>query len=131
MSPLIHSYLIVWYLYFFIPYTYLCNQNLVTLKLWARFDFRLMERCTRFNFMWSILSVKRAPVMNQELPTLTEHLSSRPVFSGVRVTRSLILYVWFVNRCLFFCPFSFWQLCCLSFFDLRIVITLLVSSNSP
>jgi hypothetical protein len=29
------------------------------------------------------------------------------VFSGVRVTRSLGLYVCFVDRCLFFCTFSF------------------------
>ena len=30
-----------------------------------------------------------------------------PVFSGVRVTRSLVLYVCFVDRCLSFCPFPF------------------------
>ena len=30
-----------------------------------------------------------------------------PVFSEVRVTRSLVLCVPFVNRCLFFCTFSF------------------------
>jgi hypothetical protein len=30
-----------------------------------------------------------------------------PVFSGVRVTRSLVLYVCFVDRCLSFCTFSF------------------------
>ena len=30
-----------------------------------------------------------------------------PVFSGVHVTRSLVLYVCFVDRCLFFCTFSF------------------------
>jgi len=30
-----------------------------------------------------------------------------PVFSGVRVTRSLFLYVCFVDRCLSFCTFSF------------------------
>jgi hypothetical protein len=29
----------------------------------------------------------------EELPTLPEHLSSPPVFSGVRVTRSLVLCV--------------------------------------
>jgi hypothetical protein len=28
------------------------------------------------------------------------------------------------------CPSVFWPLCCLSFFDLRIMITPLVSSNS-
>ena len=33
--------------------------------------------------------------------------SSSPVFSGVRVTRSLVLYVCFVDRCLSFCAFSF------------------------
>jgi hypothetical protein len=30
-----------------------------------------------------------------------------PVFSGVRVTRALVLCVCFVDRCLSFCPFSF------------------------
>jgi hypothetical protein len=39
--------------------------------------------------------------------TLPEHLSSPSVFSGVRVTRSLVLCVCFVDRCLSFCPFSF------------------------
>ena len=43
-------------------------------------------------------------------------------FSGVRVTRSLVLSVCFVDRCLFLCTFFFWALCCLSF-DLRIMIT--------
>ena len=45
--------------------------------------------------------------MEQELLTLPEHLSSPPVFSGVRVTRSLVLCVCFVDRCLSFCTFSF------------------------
>jgi len=45
--------------------------------------------------------------VEQELLTLPEHLSSPPVFSGVRVTRSLVLYVCFVDRCLSFCTFSF------------------------
>jgi hypothetical protein len=45
--------------------------------------------------------------MEQELLTLLEHLSSHPAFSRVRVTRSLVLYVCFVDRCLSFCTFSF------------------------
>jgi hypothetical protein len=53
-----------------------------------------------------------------------------PGFSGVRVTRSLVLYVCFVDRCLSFCAFFFWPLCCLFFFDIRILISPLVSSNS-
>ena len=45
--------------------------------------------------------------MEQELPTILEHLSSPPIISGVRVTRSLVLYVCFVDRCLSFCTFPF------------------------
>jgi len=40
----------------------------------------------------------------------------------------LCVHVCFVDRCLSFCTFS-WQLCCLFFFDRRILITPLVSSN--
>jgi hypothetical protein len=47
------------------------------------------------------------PLVEQELLTLPEHLSSPPVFSGARVTRSLVLYVCFIDRCLSFCTFSF------------------------
>ena len=78
--------------------------------------------------------------MEQELLTLPEHLSSPPAFSEVRVTRSYVLCVCFVDRCLLFCTFSvghcvvcssvFWPLCCLFFFDIRILITPVVSSNS-
>ena len=50
---------------------------------------------------------RRVSLVEQELLTLPEHLSSPPVFSGVRVTRSLVLYVCFVDRCLSFCTFSF------------------------
>ena len=50
---------------------------------------------------------QRVPLVEQELLTLPEHLSSPPVFSGVRVTRSLVLYVCVVDRYLSFCTFSF------------------------
>ena len=49
---------------------------------------------------------RRVSLVEQELLTLPEHLSSPLVFSGVRVTRSLVLYVCFVDRCLSFCTFS-------------------------
>ena len=45
--------------------------------------------------------------MEQELPTLPERLSLPPVFSGVRVARSLVLYACLVDDCLSFCTFSF------------------------
>jgi hypothetical protein len=44
--------------------------------------------------------------VEQELLTLLEYLSSPPGFSGVCVTRSLVLYVCFVDRYLSFCTFS-------------------------
>ena len=52
--------------------------------------------------------------------------SSPLVISGVRVTRSLDLRVCFVDRCL---SFFVLPLCCMSF-DLQILITPLVPSNS-
>ena len=70
------------------------------------------------------------PLVEQELLTLTEHLSSPSVFSGVRVTRSLVLYVYFINRCIVLLSFFFLPLCCQSCLDLQILITSLVSSNS-
>ena len=53
---------------------------------------------------------RRVPLVEQELPTLPGHLSSPPVFRGVRVTQSLVLCVCFVDRCLFVCTFFFWPL---------------------
>jgi hypothetical protein len=46
-------------------------------------------------------------IVEQELLTLPEHLSSPWVFSEVRATRSLVLCVCFLDRCLSICPFSF------------------------
>jgi len=44
-------------------------------------------------------------LVEQELLTLPEHMISPPVFSGVRVTRYVALYVCFVDRCLSFVLF--------------------------
>ena len=76
-----------------------------------------------------VTSSVRLTLVEQELLTLPEHLSSSPIFSGVHVTRSLVLCVIFVYRYFFFCIFLL-ALCCLSYFDLRILISPLVSSNS-
>jgi len=61
--------------------------------------------------------------------TVPEHLSSLPVFSGVRVTRSLVLCVMFCRSLFVLLSLFFRPLCCLSF-DLLILINPLVSSNS-
>ena len=41
------------------------------------------------------------PLLDQELPTLPEHLSSPPGFSGVRVSQSLVLSVMFFRSFFF------------------------------
>jgi hypothetical protein len=48
---------------------------------------------------------RRMPLVEQELPTVPEHLNSPTVFSGVRVTRYLVWYECFPDRCLSFCAF--------------------------
>ena len=60
---------------------------------------------------------RRVSREEQKVAAIPEHMSSTPVFSEVPVTRSLVLCVRFVDRCL-----SFWPLCCLFFFDIRILI---------
>ena len=57
---------------------------------------------------------------------MDEVLTLSPVFSGVPVTRSLVLYIYCVARCLYF---FFWPLCCLFFCNIRILIAPLVSPN--
>ena len=60
----------------------------------------------------------------QELPTLPGHVSLHSGFSGVSVARSLVICNFFVDCCL---SSFLWSLYCLSFFDLRLLITSLVS----
>ena len=50
---------------------------------------------------------RRVPLVKQELLTPLKYLSLPLVFSGVRITRSLVLWVCFVDHCLSFCTFSF------------------------
>ena len=59
--------------------------------------------------------------LEQVLPTFRQSLSLSPVFA-------FVFCVVFVDQCLSFCLF-FWSLHCLSFFNLLLLITLLVSSN--
>jgi hypothetical protein len=73
---------------------------------------------------------RRVPLVEQELFTLPEHIWVHPrVFSWVHVTRSLVLYVMFCRSLFVLLYFFFWPLCCLSF-DLQILITPLVSTNT-
>ena len=72
-----------------------CCKHFPILSLFINYH-RFVTRLTR-----------RVSLVEQELHTLTEHLISSPVSSWVHVTRSLVLYVCFVDHCLSFCAFSF------------------------
>ncbi len=48
-----------------------------------------------------------AQYINWDWAQVLDHLGSPPVFNGFRVTRPLVLYVCFVDRCLSVCIFSF------------------------
>jgi hypothetical protein len=53
------------------------------------------------DFCAIVSKCRRVPLVEQELLTLPEYLSSPPGFGGVHGARSLDLYVCFVDRCLF------------------------------
>jgi len=58
-----------------------------------------------------VKTARREPLVEQELGTLSEHLSSPPVFSGIRVAQSLVFCVVFVDHSLTFSSFSFFCNC--------------------
>ena len=84
-----------------------------------------------FPHPWLItgLVTRRLPQMNQELLTLQEYPSTPPVFSRVRVVRSLVFCVMFCRSLLVLLPFSL-TIIFFVLFDLRFLITPFVSSNS-
>ena len=82
----------------------------------------------RINYAMYFSVTRRVPLVEQELLTIPEHLSS-PFFSGVHVTRSIVFCVMFCRSLFVLLSFFFFSLCCL-FFDLRIMIIPLVSSKS-
>jgi hypothetical protein len=84
---------------------YLCHK-------WSRVCSTCRKHFWSFSHSWLITGfvtrlTRRESLVEQGLPIFPEHMSSPPVFSVVRVTRSLVLCVCFVDRCLSFCTFSF------------------------
>jgi hypothetical protein len=77
----------------------------------ARYSHLCQEHCSQIVNTNHPIKIKHFHMLctklELELPTLPEHMSSPSFFSGVRVTRSLVLCVCFVDRCLSFCTFSF------------------------
>ena len=73
---------------------------------------------------------RRVSLMEQELLTLPEHLSSPPGFQWGSCYSIFSLICTFCRWLFVLLYFFFWSLCCLFFFDVRILIAPLVSSNS-
>ena len=83
----------------FLFYTRISNSKYFLLALWSEW-FEIQAFMTYHRFVTRL--TQRVPLVEQELLTLPVY----PV-SGVCVTRSLVLCVPFVDRCLSFCIFSF------------------------
>ena len=94
----------------------------ITISLWQPQGIEIWYDFILNYILFITRLIRRVPLVEQELHTLPGHMSSPLVFSGVRVTRSLILSV--------FLSFFVRPFCFLSFFDLWILITPFVSSNS-
>ena len=83
-----------------------CDKDMEITKSYQEVK-ELMGEIDRGRFLW-LFNINYS--VDGRKFTLPEHLSSPPVFSRVRVTRSLVLCVCFVDRCLYF---FFQPLCCL------------------
>jgi len=103
------------------------------IKRWPRIGFvchTFSHNPVSFPLWWHMhILTRRVLHVEPELHTLPEHLGSPPVCVGF-----VLLHF---NLCIVFCrslfvllPFFLWSLCYMSFFDLRILIIPLVSSNS-
>jgi hypothetical protein len=85
-------------------------MSMLQTRIWISF-LRSMIWCERWLFVLLILAgfisrvTRRISLVEQERITLPEHLSSPPVFSGVRFARSFVLCV-LLGRCLSVCLFS-------------------------
>jgi len=105
-------------LWWYVEYAILCNVNCKSNNITGLLPNNhgyvplVINSSWSFPRSWLITGIvtrltRLVSLVGQELLTLTEHLSSSPVLSKVRVTRSVVLYVCFVDRCLSFCTFSF------------------------
>ena len=79
---------------------------------WPRICPLVVNTSRFFPHSWLITSfatrlTRRVSLAEQEMLIIPEHLSSLPISSEVRVTGSLVLCVYFLDRYLFFCTFCF------------------------
>ena len=89
----------------------------------------LVSNTIPFQLMFvSFNSNTTVSLVEQELIILPEHLSSAPLYRGVRIARSFVFFVLFCRSLLVHLSFFFWPLFFLSC-DVRLLITPLISSN--
>ena len=79
------------------------------------------------HYSWTMRGRSKLQVF---LLTLPEHLSSPTVFSGGSCNSTFSFMCMFCRLLFVLLFIFFWPLCCLFFFDIRILINPLVSSNS-
>jgi len=96
---------------------YLCYLYLFTYT-GAQHDFHVRLCSCR------LTATRRMLHVEQQLLILPEHVGSPPVFSGVSLARSLVFCVVFYRSLFVLLAFFFWQLLCLPFFDLRLLLPL-------
>jgi len=87
---------------------------------------RICSTCP-FAYSWLINGfvtrvTRYVPLVKQELPILQEHTSSPPILVGFVLLDPFFCTV-FCRSLYVLLSFFFWPLCCLSFFDLLILIT--------
>jgi hypothetical protein len=105
------------------------GDRLQILYLFSKIHNKMFIYIVRFNISaWLITGfvtsvTRRVPLVEQELLTLSEDLSSPPIFSEVPVTRYLVLCVCFCKWLFVRLSFFIWPFFCLFYFDLRILMT--------
>jgi hypothetical protein len=77
---------------------------------------------------YRVTVTRRVSLVDEELIPLPEHPSLSSVYSGPRVSQSLVFCLMFCKLLVVLLSFFFWPLHCLSF-DLRLLINTLVYSN--
>ena len=81
-------------------------------------------------YLYQATKVRRRVFVKVPAPSDESELSCICVRGIDFVTRSWVLCVCSVDRCLSFCPFFLWPFYCMFFFDIRILISPLISLNS-
>ena len=104
---------------------YLCYK-------WPRTCFVVAITIRSFPHSWLItgfvtIVTRRVPNVEQEMNNIQAHMSSTPDFSGVRIARPWGFYVVLCTSLFVRLSFFVFPLYYLSFFDLRLLIILLIS----